>query len=50
MKFGIFLAVFWVLWLLASYGQFAFWIDESGVGFVFYGLGGGVFDAMPIDQ
>ena len=49
MKFVIALTIFFVLWLLASYGHFAFWLDETGIGVVFYGFGGGVFDISDLD-
>jgi hypothetical protein len=50
MKFCIAIIVFLVLWLLACYGQFAFWMDETGIGFVFYGFGGGVFETPYMAQ
>ena len=49
MKALLILAAFLTLYTLAAYGQFAFWIDESGVGFVFYGLGGGVFEPVTVN-
>jgi hypothetical protein len=49
MKFVLYLTLLFTLWLLASYGQFAFWFDETGIGVVFYGFGGGVFDMTDID-
>lgn len=50
MKLALAFTAFWLLWLLASYGQFAFWFDETGVGFVFYGFGGGVFEPLDLPQ
>lgn len=50
MKPVLYFAAFWILWLLAAYGQFAFWLDETGLGFVFYGFGGGVFEPLALPQ
>lgn len=50
MKPVLYFVAFWILWFLASYGQFALWFDETGVGVVFYGFGGGVFEPLPVSQ
>lgn len=49
MKPFLILATFLTLYTLAAYGQFAFWMDENGVGVVFYGLGGGVFEPVTLE-